>query len=435
MAVLDGTLVNLALPTLASEFQVSAAHAIWVVNAFQLAVLCVLLPLASLGDRLGYRRVYLTGTAVFTLASLGCAMAPSLPWLAGLRFVQGLGAAGMMSVNLALVRSVYPRAMLGRGIAINSMVVATTAVAGPSVAAAVLSVADWPWLFAINVPVGLWLLWIGLAALPDSETKASTTVRPVDVVLNVLTFGLVFLGVDALVTGAGEQGGWLRPQMAVALLAGGLLAGGIYVRRQLHLAVPVLPLDLLRIRLFALSMCTSVSAFCAQMLANVSLPFLFLGPHGRGHWEAGLLMMCWPLATISVAPFAGRLIGRVPSGLLGGIGLGAMALGMGTLALLPPTASATWIVACLLLCGAGFGLFQSPNNHTIVTSAPAHRSGGAGGMQSAARLSGHMSGAIAAAAVFSQWPPAQGLGPYLSLGLAALMACAAGAFSLTRLRV
>ncbi|MGC4395330.1 MFS transporter [Hydrogenophaga sp. T2] len=433
MAVLDSTLVNLALPTLASDFGAPPESAIWVVNAFQLAVLCVLLPLASLGDRLGYRRVYLAGTALFTLASLACALAPSLFWLAAMRFVQGLGAAGMMSVNLALVRATYPRALLGRGIALNSMVVASASVLGPSLAAAVLSVADWPWLFAVNVPVGLWLLWMGAHALPDHAGAVASRVGPLDVVLNVLTFGLVFLGVDALATGQGAHGGWLRGDLAAALLVAGLLVGAVYVRRQLVQATPLLPLDLLRIRVFALSMCTSVSAFSAQMLAYVSLPFLFLDLLRRSHWETGLLMMAWPVATIAVAPFAGRLIGRVPAGLLGGLGLGTMSLGLALLAVLPDTAGVPRIVVGLLLCGAGFGLFQSPNNHTIVTSAPAHRSGGAGGMQSAARLTGHLIGAMAAATVFSLWPPAQGHGPFVALGLAAGLACLAGAFSLTRL--
>ncbi len=433
MAVLDSTLVNLALPTLAADFGASPSSAIWVVNAFQLAVLCVLLPLASLGDRVGYRRVYLAGTALFTLASLGCAMAPSLPWLAGMRFVQGLGAAGMMSVNLALVRATYPRQQLGRGIALNSMVVAGASVLGPSVAALVLSLAEWPWLFAVNVPIGLWLLWLGTHALPDNTDTVASTVRPLDVLLNVLTFGLVFLGIDALATGRGEHGPWMRMDLAAGLLVLGVLVGAVYVRRQLTQTTPLLPLDLLRIRVFALSMCTSVSAFCAQMLAFIALPFLFLEHLGRSHWQTGLLMMAWPLATIAIAPLAGRLIGRVPAGLLGAIGLGMKMLGLAALALLPAQPANALIVACLLLCGAGFGLFQSPNNHTIVTSAPTHRSGGAGGMQSAARLTGHMLGAICAAAVFSLWPPALGQGPFVALGLASALAAVAGVFSASRL--
>jgi DHA2 family multidrug resistance protein-like MFS transporter len=151
LSVLDSTLVNLALPAMARELQASSAHTLWVVNSYQLASLVLLLPLAALGERLGYRRVHLVGMLVFSVASLAAMLATSLPTLVAARALQGLGAAGVMSVNAALVRLIYPRALLGRGMAVNSLVVATASMAGPSVAAAILSVASWPWLFAANL--------------------------------------------------------------------------------------------------------------------------------------------------------------------------------------------------------------------------------------------------------------------------------------------
>ncbi|EER59047.1 major facilitator superfamily transporter, partial [Acidovorax delafieldii 2AN] len=188
MAVLDGSIVNLALPGIARELNASAAHAIWVVNAYQIATLVMLLPLASLGERLGYRRVYFVGMALFAVSSVGAMLAHSLGTLIVARAAQGLGAAGIMSVNAALVRLTYPRAQLGRGLAVNSMVVALASVAGPSVAAAILSVASWPWLFALNLPLGVFTLWLGRRALPFNPPGAVAPPRPaaVDVVLNVL---------------------------------------------------------------------------------------------------------------------------------------------------------------------------------------------------------------------------------------------------------
>ncbi|MFP4906536.1 MFS transporter, partial [Paraburkholderia sp. BR14261] len=124
LAVLDGAIANVALPTIARHLHASAASSIWIVNAYQLSVTIALLPLASLGDRIGYKRVYLAGMVLFTVASLGCALATTLPELALARMVQGFGGAGIMSVNTALVRMIYPRAQLGRGVAINAMVVA-----------------------------------------------------------------------------------------------------------------------------------------------------------------------------------------------------------------------------------------------------------------------------------------------------------------------
>jgi DHA2 family multidrug resistance protein-like MFS transporter len=435
VAVLDGTIVNLALPGIARELQADPAHAIWVVNAYQIATLVMLLPLASLGDLVGYRRVYLWGMALFTLASLGAMLADSLGTLIAARALQGLGAAGLMSVNSALVRVVYPRAQLGRGMALNSVVVASASVAGPSVAAAILSVASWPWLFAFNVPLGLLVLALGWRALPGQRAAAAVDGERfswVDVLLNVLMFSLIFVGADRL--GVRSEPGQGAEPLAWALLLAGVAVGFVYLRRQRALAVPLFPVDLLRIPVFALSMGTSVAAFCAQMLSFIALPFLLLDTYGRSHVEAGLLITAWPLAIVVMAPIAGRLIGRYPDGWLGGIGLSLLALGLVLLAALPAHPGNADIVWRMALCGLGFGLFQSPNNHTIVTSPPAHRSGAASGMLGTARLTGQTLGAVLLAGIFSTWSPHAGRGPFIALGLAAACAALAAVCSTLRTR-
>ena len=439
VAVLDGTIVNLALPGIARELSASPSQAIWVVNAYQIATLVLLLPLASLGDRIGYRRVYLIGMSVFAIASLTATLADSLGTLIAARALQGLGAAGIMSVNAAIVRLIYPSAGLGRGMAINSMVVATASVAGPSVAAAILSVASWPWLFAFNVPLGIAVVLLGRRALPfNSLAKAGgSRFTWVDVLLNILMFALIFLGADGLGVRASAVPGatpLVSTAGAVALLAAGVAVGFVYLRRQRALAVPLFPVDLMRIPVFALSMGTSVAAFAAQMLSYIALPFLLLDVYGRTHLQAGLLITAWPLAIVVMAPIAGRLIGRYPDGLLGGIGLGLLATGLALLAALPVNPSDLDIAWRMALCGAGFGLFQSPNNHTIVTAPPKHRSGAASGMLGTARLTGQTLGAVVVAAVFSVWSPQQGRGPLIALVLAAGFAAVAGIFSCLRLR-
>src|SRR4051812_43637209 len=166
MSCLDTAIVNVALPAIAKDLHVSASDSIWVVNAYQLAVLISLLPFASFGDLFGYRRVYRFGIVVYSLAALISATAGSLEMLTLGRALQGLGAAGVMSVNTALVRFTYPRRQLGRGIAMVSLVVATSSAAGPSVAAAILSLASWPCLFAVNVPIGIATFLLSLRFLP-----------------------------------------------------------------------------------------------------------------------------------------------------------------------------------------------------------------------------------------------------------------------------
>ena len=298
----------------------------------------------------------------------------------------------------------------------------------------VLSVASWHWLFAVNVPLGLLVLWLGRRALPGNSRTSVVTIVPLDVLLNMLAFGLVFLGADGLGTRGGADASTTPIWVPLGQLALGLLLGVVYLRRQLRLAVPLFPLDLLRIPVFALSMCTSVAAFCAQMLAYIALPFLLFDYFGRTPWEAGMLITAWPLATIVAAPLAGRLIGRYPDGLLGGIGLGLLACGLALLAALPTQPGDLDIAWRMALCGLGFGLFQSPNNHTILTVGPAQRSGSAGGMLGTARLTGQSLAAVLAASLFSVWPPAAGVGPLVALGLAAGCAAFAAVASSLRLK-
>ncbi|WP_311221560.1 MULTISPECIES: MFS transporter [unclassified Acidovorax] len=434
LAVLDSSVLNLALPGIARELNANASQAIWVVNAYQIAALVLLLPLAALGDRLGYRRVYLVGMAVFALASMGAMLASSLSTLIAARALQGAGAAGVLSVNAAVVRLIYPRALLGKGMAINSLVVAGASMAGPSVAAAVLSVASWPWLFAMNLPLGLFTLWLGRRALPANAVSAlSGRFSWVDVLLNIAMFTLIFIGAEQLgVRASPAAAGLGGPSAGWLLLAAGAAVGVVYLRRQGHQATPLFPVDLLRIPVFALSMGASVSAFCAQMMAFLSLPFLLLEVHGRSHIEAGLLITVWPLAIVTVAPIAGWLIGKVADGLLGGIGMGVFACGLLALAFMPAHAATADVVWRMALCGIGFALFQSPNNHTIVTTAPLHRSGAASGMLGTARLTGQTLGAVVLAGIFAVWTQHDGRGESIAMLLAAGSAVLAGVCSSLR---
>jgi DHA2 family multidrug resistance protein-like MFS transporter len=421
MAVLDSSIANVALPTIAKDLNTIPADSVWVVNAYQLIITIFMLPLAALGEIVGYRRVYRVGLVVFTLASLGCALSDSLVMLSAARVVQGIGAAGMLSVNSALVRFIYPARMLGRGIGINAFVVAVSAAAGPAIAAGILSVASWPWLFAVNVPIGIATL-AAARMLPRTPHSG----KPFDVpsaLLNALFFGLLILAIDSV--GHGE-----RPLFGVLAIIGAALAGVALVMRQLQQTSPLLPVDLLRIPIFALSIATSVCSFAAQMLAYVAIPFYFQYQLGRSDVATGLLITPWPLATAALAPIAGRLADRHSAGILGALGLVIFAAGLGTLALLPAAPGDADIIWRMVLCGAGFGLFQSPNNRAIITSAPRERSGAASGMLGTARLLGQTIGAALVALMFSL---AGGRATVWALGLAAGIALLAAAVSCMRL--
>lgn len=395
MAVLDGAIANVALPTIATDLNASPAASIWIVNAYQIAIVIALLPLSFLGDMFGYRRIYKIGLLVFTFTSLACALSHSLEMLTLARVAQGLGGAALMSVNTALIRLIFPKRFLGRGMGINSFVVAVSSAAGPTIAAAILSVASWQWLFLINIPLGIISLTLAMRYLPANCGRSRITRFDLpSAIMNALTFGLLIVALGGFAQG---QSG----QLVLAELAAMLVSGFFFIRRQLRMPVPLLPVDLLRIPLFSLSICTSICSFCAQMLALVSLPFFLQATIGRSEVETGLLLTPWPLATMVMAPLAGYLIEKIHAGLLGAIGLTVMACGLFGLALLPSSPSDLDIIWRMALCGAGFGLFQSPNNHTIVSSAPSHRSGGASGMLGTARLLGQSTGAALVALLFN----------------------------------
>jgi MFS transporter, DHA2 family, multidrug resistance protein len=427
MAVLNGTLTNVALPAIARDLQADAAASIWVVNAFQLIVTVSLLPLASLGDIVGYRRIYIGGLIVFTLASLGCAMADTLLLLTGARVLQGLGAAGIMSVNMALVRFIYPRALVGRGIAITVMVVATNAAAGPTIAAAILAVAKWPALFLVNIPIGLLSIALAVRALPHTP-RASHRFDTTSALLSAFALGLLVGGLEGF--GHGEHILWVALQ-----LLGAILAAWILVRRQRDRSAPLLPVDLFRNPVFALSIATSLSSFAAQGMGFVALPFYLHDVIHRGQVETGLLMTPWPLAVAIMAPIAGRLIERYSAGLLAGIGMGLLGLGYLLLALLPAQPGDLDIVWRMAVCGLGFGLFQTPNNRALVDSAPRERSGAASGIISTARLLGQTTGAAVVAIAFGFAGAANLLrGTTSALLVGAACALLAAVASLMRLR-
>lgn len=394
MAVLDITIINVALPTLSQNFNVTPADTIWIVNAYQIAVTTTLLPFASLGEIHGYRRIFMIGITVFMIASVLCVLSGSFWMLTASRVIQGLGASCIMSVNTALIRLIYPPERLGRGMGANAMVVAVSTAAGPSIAGTILSFGSWHWLFAINIPIGLAALIISYRMLPHNpETGRLRKFDKSGAVANVVFFGLLI----GVLEGLAHDGDTRIVAFQIVLL---VAFGTLFIRRQLKETAPVLPVDLMKIPIFSLSIGSSVISFTAQMLAMVSLPFFMQDMLGYSAAQTGLLLTPWPLATILTAPVAGRLVERIHPGLLGGIGMFVFSLGLFILYLLPPAPEGWNIAWRMALCGVGIGLFQTPNNVTIVSSAPARRSGGASGMLGTARLLGQTLGATLVALLF-----------------------------------
>ena len=422
ICVLDSTIVNVALPSIARDLQVSAASSIWIINSYQIAILIALIPLASLGEIVGYRSVSQAGLVIFTIASLGCAFAHTLLELTIARAVQGLGAAGIMSVNAALVRFTYPACALGRATGVNAMVAGMAATAGPTAGAAVLAIADWRWLFAVNIPIGIVAAVIAHFSLPCTE-RAQRSLNYASVILHVATFGLLIAGLQSLVHEEARLGAAFQIGAACAF-------GTLLVRREIYRQAPLVPFDLMRIPIFSLSLAISMCSFFAQMAAFVALPFE-IQRLGRSAVETGLLMTPWPVAVAFAAPIAGRLADRHSAAILCGFGLIALSAGLAFLALFPEHGTALDLIWRMALCGLGFGFFQAPNNRTMMSSAPRARSGAAAGMLSTVRSLGHTSGAAIVALLFSTHMEG---GAKIALTTAAGMTAIAALLSFSRLR-
>ena len=438
MTVLDGSVVNVALPILAKEFNVSDSSAIWIVTVYQLVITMLLLPVSSLGDIFSYRRNYIIGIIVFTIGSALCGLAPNFQTIIIARTLQGVGAAMVMAVNVALVRLIYPAQYLGRGLAVNTMVIAIASAAGPSLAGFILSIASWHWLFLINIPLGIAAFFMAYRYLPqnpkrDHKIKFDT----IGAIANVIVFGSLFYALGNFSRG-GDQ------LTNILLLVCGIVVGIFYIRHLRGHEDPMLPIDLLHSKLYSLSIFTYTSSFIAQNIAMIALPFLFLNGFGFSELTTGLLMTPWPLATMIVSPFAARFIERHNAGATAAFGMLVYAAGLLLLLTIPIGVGVSeWDIAWrMALCGCGFGIFQTPNATVMISATPINRSGAAGGFQSTARIGGQTFGATLVTLIFA-WMAAPSDAGSLSNGapgvhvcLIIALCCAliSGAFSISRFK-
>jgi DHA2 family multidrug resistance protein-like MFS transporter len=417
---LDGAIANIALPTMARDLAASDAATVWVVNIYHLGSVICLLPAAALGEILGLKRVYAIGLVLFTFASLACALSPTLPVLILARLVQGMGCACIAAIGPAVVRDIYPRRLIGSGLAMIALCVAAGGALGPTIASLILSFATWPWLFLVNVPIGIVAVPLFLSLASPGRPQP----RPFDYVATLLsaaTLGLLLIGVDTLGSGARS--------LAIGEMAAGFACGIVLVWHQSGRPNAMLPLDLLKIPLMSLSLATSTCAYTAQILAYVSLPFLFETVMHRSQTATGFLVTPWPAMIFIAAPLAGRLVRRYPAALLSSVGLAILATGLFTLATMPTDPSDLDIVWRMALCGIGFGFYQTPNNTTVMTAGPVSRSGAAGGMLAVARTLGWCLGSALVTLIFAT---AQSDATIYCLGLASGVATLGAVFSVSR---
>lgn len=421
LVIIDGGIATVALPTIARDLHVDNSAVVAVVTVYQLILAMMILPFAGIGDKFGLKRTYQFGQLVFTVATMLCFFAKSLPFLLVVRAAQALGAAAALSVSSALIRSIYPSRRLGRGLGINSVVVSSSAALAPTLGGLVLGIAPWPWVFASAVPFAVLSLLLG-RALPAPEPR-DEKFDVLGAVMCASTIGLIISGAESAVHGD-------SPVVSAAIVAAGAAIGWIFVRRERGEDKPILPIDLLGKPVIALSAVGAYTAFTASMTLLLSTPFRLQHGYGFSAAEVGAAIAPWPLTNMIVAPLAGWLSDRVPAGLLGGIGMAISIVALLLIAALPADAAYFDIAWRMALCGSGFGLFLPPNARLIIGSAPRERAAAAGGLVGTVRLVGQTTGATLVAALLAAGVGGGAAPPLVAAGLALV----AGLCSLARLR-
>lgn len=403
MGVFDGAIVNIALPQIAVTLHVSAGDAVWVSSSYLLMAAMLLASFASLATRLGFRILFMLGVVVFTLSSLGCALATSLTVLVSMRVLQGIGSAATMSIGPAILRSIFPSRLLGRVIGLNALLVATSTAIAPILGGTLLSAFGWPWLFAINIPLGITAFILGRRVIPSQRRRQSEPFDIIGAVLAAVTLGALVMAANSFAHPV--EGRSLLNNLLVIAGYGAttIVAGFCFVIRQRYAAQPLLPLIVFSSLRFSLAALTSLVSFISQGITFVALPFLFQNIYGYNALESALLFMPWPIGIILAAPRAGRYADRYSPALVSTVGLGCFALGLVLLALLPEHASIGNIGIRSLICGIGFGCFQSPNNREMLSNVARTHSSYASGILAIMRVSGQCLGTAVVGSVLSAY--------------------------------
>jgi len=377
ITVFDSSMSNVALPAISAALDIPASQSIWVVLAYSLTVVGCLLPLSAIAERVGFRKLFGIGMAVFLVSSVSAALSITITQLVLSRVGQGLGSAMLMCLFGGILRNTYPLSKLAAGISLNALLVGITAVAGLTLGALLLQWFSWQAIFLVNIPLGL-IAYLGLRHLPDIPRRAG----PFDwtaCALSAALFALALYGLETL--------GRDAVQAALCLLVAVVIAW-VLLRRSWCQPAPVVPVDLLRIRSIGYAVAASALFFAAQMAAFVSLPFYFKMIYGASYAQVGLYLGAWAIGGALMAPLSAYMSARFPVAMLCALGSVAMIIGLIGLLVLPEGSGQVSLSVFMFLAGIGFGFFQTPNNRAMLGGMPRHRSGAAGGMQATTRVFG-----------------------------------------------
>ncbi|GAB4427820.1 MAG: MFS transporter [Anaerolineae bacterium] len=386
LATIDGSIVNIALPTLVRELHTNFATVQWVVLSYLLALSTLLPGMGRLGDMIGKKPVYTTGFIVFTVGSVLCGLAPNIYWLIGFRVVQAVGGAMVFALGIAIVTEAFPPQERGKALGFAGTVVSVGIVVGPTLGGIIIDALSWHWIFLVNLPVGIIGTLMVLRFVPNFKPVGS---QKFDFLGAITLFVSLVSLLVALTWGQGI--GFTDPRILL-LLGLWLLFLLLFVAIEWRVSQPMIELSLFRNNLFSVGLITGFITFVAIAGTTILIPFYLENVLGYSPRQTGLLLAVVPVVLGVVAPASGALSDRLGTRLISVVGLGLLVLGYWALSTLTAETTALGYVLRLLPIGLGMGVFQSPNNSAIMGAVPRQRLGIASGLLSVTRTLGQTSG-------------------------------------------
>ena len=394
LATIDGSIVNVALPTLSTALGTSFAAVQWVVLSYLLTITTAQAIVGRLADMYGRKPLYNSGFVVFTIGSLLCGLSPTAGWLIGFRVLQGVGAALILALGLAIVTDAFPAGERGRALGIAGSIVSIGIVAGPTLGGLIIENLSWHWIFFVNVPIGIAGTYLSWRYVPARRPPGGQRFDAA----GAATLCLALLGILLGLTNAEGQG-LLAPQ-TLGLLVFGLFFMAAFVFIQRHHPQPIVDPGLFRSRLFTVNLITGFIIFLGQG-SGVLIPFYLQDVLGYDVQQVGLLLAVLPAALFVVSPLSGTLSDRLGSRPITVAGLAVTMLGYLALATLTTETTAVGFMLRYVLIGVGIGLFQSPNNSAMMGTAPPDRLGVASGLLAITRSMGQTVGLAVLGALWS----------------------------------
>lgn len=397
MATLDGSIANVGLPTISESLHVPLHLVQWVVTAYLLTI-CAMLPLVgNLADRFGRSRLYNIGFLIFAAGSACCGLSGTIAMLVGSRILQAIGAALLMANSQALVVTTFPVHQRGRAFGITGTMVSLGSLSGPAIGGVLIGYFGWPSIFWVNVPIGVIGFVLGLFLLPKRTTESVVSGR-----FDYAGSALFVVGIVALLytVSNGDVWGWSSAYSLLGLAMAILLLFGFGIRERLA-KNPIIDFSLYKNRIFTSASFAAMLSFISLFCTNTMMPFYLEDVLHVSPQVTGTTMMAYPLAMAVIAPFAGWVSDRIGPYVLTTGGLALNAVGFILLSLLS-THVAVWLVALhLAIFGVGQGMFQSPNNSSLMGTAPRAKTGLVGGLNALVRNIGMVLGIALSVSLFS----------------------------------